>query len=128
MMTRMSYHLSKQMLLKSYRKEDAVELRKFNSNVDTLGDGEASQQICGVFAEALKILGVFWHPKEDTLSYADVDLCDDKPATKRTILAQTVKLCDPLRLLAPIIIVAKLMIQELWQAKLNWDDSVPQQL
>lgn len=45
--------------------------------------------------------------------------------TKRSILAMNSQLYDPLGLLAPIIINAKLIIQELWQIKLGWDESIP---
>jgi len=44
--------------------------------------------------------------------------------TKRTILFPF----DPLRLLSPLIVVAKILLQELWFANLCWDDSVPQNI
>ncbi|XP_070068106.1 uncharacterized protein [Drosophila takahashii] len=38
----------------------------------------------------------------------------------------TSSLFDPLGLVAPIILVAKIILQELWLLKLHWDESVPQ--
>ncbi|XP_070068163.1 uncharacterized protein [Drosophila takahashii] len=46
--------------------------------------------------------------------------------TKRTILSIASSLFDPLGLVTPNIIVAKIILQELWLLKLHWDESVPQ--
>lgn len=40
----------------------------------------------------------------------------------------TDQLYDPFGLLAPIIVNAKLIIHELWQLKLGWDESIPMSL
>ncbi|XP_051153383.1 uncharacterized protein LOC127276780 [Leptopilina boulardi] len=45
--------------------------------------------------------------------------------TKRKVLSVISKLYDPFGSLTPVTIVAKLMIQELWLHKLEWDDSLP---
>ncbi|KAG7197719.1 hypothetical protein KM043_013073 [Ampulex compressa] len=41
------------------------------------------------------------------------------PVSKRLILSEIAKLFDPLGLLGPIVIVAKLLIQELWQLNVH---------
>ncbi|XP_053968858.1 uncharacterized protein LOC128870281 [Anastrepha ludens] len=48
--------------------------------------------------------------------------------TKRSILSIASALFDPLGLLAPVIITAKIILQEIWLLKLNCDKSVPQNL
>lgn len=48
-------------------------------------------------------------------------------STKRTILSLSSSLFDPLGL-APLIVKAKIIMQELWILKLGWDESVPQEL
>ncbi|XP_054745898.1 uncharacterized protein LOC129250288 [Anastrepha obliqua] len=48
--------------------------------------------------------------------------------TKRSILSIASALFDLLGLLAPVIITAKIILQEIWLFKLNWDESVPQNL
>lgn len=58
------------------------------------------------------------------LSFRPTDMTNSKANTKRTILANTAKLFDPLGLLAPLIEVPKLILQESWQQKLDWDDTV----
>ncbi|XP_043471747.1 uncharacterized protein LOC122504630 [Leptopilina heterotoma] len=73
----------------------------------------------------LKTLGMYWKAKEDAFIYrVKIDLTTNK-ITKRFILSEIAKLFDPLGLLGPIIFYAKLIMQELWQLKVTWDESVP---
>jgi hypothetical protein len=50
--------------------------------------------------------------------------------SKRTILSAVAKIFDPLGLIAPLILPAKLVIQSLWDANKTWDQKVvdPEQL
>ena len=45
-----------------------------------------------------------------------------RPATKRMIYSEITKIFDPLRLIAPVIVLAKLLMQQLWKTKTGWDD------
>ena len=45
-------------------------------------------------------------------------------ATKRSILSQCAKLFDPLGLLGPVIVIGKILIQQLWKYQLAWNDPV----
>ena len=75
--------------------------------------------------ETIKTLGLFWNPSEDSIIYT-VNLAEsNNKLTKRTILSQIAKLFDPLGLLGPVIVSAKIIIQDLWKAKLPWDETVP---
>ena len=49
-------------------------------------------------------------------------------ATKRNILSIIAKSFDPLGLLSPMLMVAKIVLQKLWQLKLNWDQPIPSEL
>ncbi|CAK9799871.1 hypothetical protein ANTQUA_LOCUS2267 [Anthophora quadrimaculata] len=72
-----------------------------------------------------KTLGLYWHPTQDTLGYA---LKTNEPLTtitKRTILSRIAQLSDPLGLIGPIIVQAKLIMQSLWKIKQNWDEPLP---
>jgi len=42
--------------------------------------------------------------------------------TKREVLQQSSRLYDPLGFLAPITVQAKILLQELWQLKIKWDE------
>ena len=46
--------------------------------------------------------------------------------TKRVILRTAAQFYDPLGLLAPIIVVVKVMFQQLCNDKLQWDDDIGQ--
>lgn len=55
-------------------------------------------------------------------------LLDDNVVTKRTILAATHQICDPIGITAPVIIVPKMFLQELHKKKFKWDDAVPEEI
>ena len=48
--------------------------------------------------------------------------------TKRIILSEIAQIFDPLGLVCPIIVRAKIILQQLWQLRLEWDESVSQEL
>lgn len=73
-----------------------------------------------------KTLGLFWRAKEDCLEY----IVAIKPykqgiITKRFILSVTSQIFDPLGLVGPVTIKAKILLQKLWQLKLDWDEIIP---
>lgn len=70
-----------------------------------------------------KTLGLNWVPTEDQL-YCKTDI-STSVVTKRTILSAIAKIFDPIGFLAPIVVTARLLMQELWSIKLDWDDPVP---
>lgn len=48
--------------------------------------------------------------------------------SKRTILSEVSRLFDPLGLVGPIIVIAKIILQEIWRSGTDWDESLPQDL
>lgn len=76
----------------------------------------------------LKTLGVFWDAQTDSIVYTVKPVAQNKAATKRFILSEIAKIYDPLGLLGPVILGAKIIIQKLWQLKLDWDESLPQSI
>ncbi|XP_018398194.1 PREDICTED: uncharacterized protein LOC108776159 [Cyphomyrmex costatus] len=74
------------------------------------------------------ILGIHWMHSSDAYSFS-YNLGDNSAIiSKRVILSDTSKLYYPLGLVGPVIVLAKLILQELWQVGINWDESVPQEL
>ncbi|XP_063994345.1 uncharacterized protein LOC135171651 [Diachasmimorpha longicaudata] len=71
----------------------------------------------------VKVLGLCWNPHSDSFIYKS-----RKPSTeqinKRAILSEIAQIYDPLGL-GPVIIRAKIFIQELWLLKVGWDGSLP---
>jgi hypothetical protein len=70
-------------------------------------------------------LGLKWNVEGDYFTYS-VNL-QEKPLTKRGLLATTASLYDPLGLVAPVLLVPKLIQQELCRQRLDWDDALPEQ-
>ncbi|XP_076396216.1 uncharacterized protein LOC105664283 [Megachile rotundata] len=107
------------------------EFHKWASNKHELviesKNKDQKQNIC-LNNETKKLLGVHWDSIEDIIVYSIKPFNNNERLTKRSILSQIAQLFDPLGLIGPIIIVAKIMMQELWKANLNWDESVPQLL
>lgn len=75
-----------------------------------------------------RILGMKWDQVKDTFQISLDAREDHEVVSKRTILSGVVRLFDPLGLLGPIIVTAKLMLQELWQSGSHWDESAPQDI
>lgn len=98
-------------LLKNFELFDDLEI-----NVLNIGQGEQN-----------KTLGVFWDSNEDVITYK-INVSSVLPLriiSKRSILSVVCQVFDPLGLVGPVIIKAKLIIQELWRAKIGWDDELP---
>ncbi|XP_046967542.1 uncharacterized protein LOC124535377 [Vanessa cardui] len=76
--------------------------------------------------QTLKILGVQWDPIEDNFTYSQSEL--NPKCTKRSILSNVARIYDPLGWLTPMVLQAKLIIQELWRLQLNWDDPIPEDI
>lgn len=75
----------------------------------------------------IKTLGIGWNFQRDVFKIS-VSLPLPDKLTKRTLLSFAAKIFDPLGWLAPVTLRAKLMIQELWREKIDWDEPVPQKI
>ncbi|XP_076660151.1 uncharacterized protein LOC143363457 [Halictus rubicundus] len=74
--------------------------------------------------EYLKILGITWCPESDHFKFR-LSLQSHSKSTKRGLLSLIAKLFDPLGWAAPVVITAKIIIQQLWNLKCDWDDPLP---
>ncbi|KAJ8032137.1 hypothetical protein HOLleu_25575 [Holothuria leucospilota] len=74
-----------------------------------------------------KVLGISWKPVEDKLSFKDnVKTFKEVPEilTKRICLSKINSVYDPLGLLTPVTVRAKILLRKLWGAKLEWDEPI----
>ena len=71
-----------------------------------------------------RALGVLWCPETDSFRF-QVQL-KDKPATRRGILSIASSIYDPLGFVAPVILPAKRILQELCRIQLSWDEEIPE--
>ncbi|XP_011858324.1 PREDICTED: uncharacterized protein LOC105555890, partial [Vollenhovia emeryi] len=77
---------------------------------------------------ATKILGLKWLPQEDTFAFSTRNSLIEGRLTKRLVLSEVAQILDPLGFASPVVIKAKILLEELWLHKLQWDDPLPSQL
>ncbi|KAI4472951.1 hypothetical protein M0802_016409 [Mischocyttarus mexicanus] len=70
-----------------------------------------------------KILGISWNSQKDVFTF-DGTISFHQAVTKRIILSEVAQLFDPLGLLSPVVIKAKILMQRLWLEKVGWDDEL----
>lgn len=104
-------------------------LQKWRSNAPELFSNPIEQNsqsvILGETEEfQTKILGITWHSRHDVFQYITYPE-KSKVITKRSILSEISQLFDPLGFLSPVLINAKMLIQNLWLLKVTWDDTLP---
>lgn len=79
----------------------------------------------------VNLLGLRWNTMNDTLcltSKSFPSLTSSSLVTKREILSESAQIYDPLGLLTPITVKAKLLLQTLWRKKVDWDEPLDQEI
>ncbi|XP_055714197.1 uncharacterized protein LOC129808445 [Phlebotomus papatasi] len=74
--------------------------------------------------EHIKALGIEWNQRTDEFTFS-LNPRDYHGITKRQLLPSIASIFDPIGWLAPITVRAKILMQELWNQELNWDDPTP---
>ena len=73
-----------------------------------------------------KALGAQWCIESDSFSFRIT--LKDKPFTRRGILATVNSVYDPLGFIAPVILVGKIILQDMCRDHADWDDILPDSL
>lgn len=76
----------------------------------------------------VRVLGLRWDVDSDTLFCAAPKIDDTAKLTKRQVLSVTNSIYDPTGFLSPITIVGKIILQDVWQRKLTWQEELPPDL
>ncbi|XP_065074715.1 uncharacterized protein LOC135698599 [Ochlerotatus camptorhynchus] len=71
---------------------------------------------------SIKTLGIQWQPSSDTYSYAVPEWSTRIVITRRVVASDLAKLFLPLGLLGPVVVLAKIFVQSLWQTTTSWDE------
>ena len=70
----------------------------------------------------VKVLGMLWNTQTDSIHPSPCTGTGNSPAlTKREVLRWSLAIFDPLGLITPVTISAKLFLQQLWQEHIGWD-------
>nr|XP_034195313.1 uncharacterized protein LOC117611471 [Osmia lignaria] len=105
------------------------DLSKWASNKPSLQEAEESQACVFQDHTGVSTLGVVWRPTTDTFSLRVLPpLKEPSRYTKRRILSEVASLFDPLGWAAPVLIFAKILMQDLWIIGAEWDEDLPDQL
>ncbi|XP_039435934.2 uncharacterized protein LOC120417801 [Culex pipiens pallens] len=73
----------------------------------------------------VKTLGVTWNSIEDWFSVSVPDFDELDEMTRRKLLSQLAKIFDPLGFFGPVITYVKLILREVGELQIEWDDPVP---
>ncbi|XP_037823707.1 uncharacterized protein LOC119612057 [Lucilia sericata] len=103
-------------------------LTKWFSNHPDFNISDRTEKLLQNDSDSAKALGIHWVPKNDAFKFNLENDFKNLKATKRNILSVSSRLFDPLGLLCPLITKSKMLLQELWIQKLDWDESIPLRL
>lgn len=110
----------------SILKAGGFHLRKWSTNckdiLETIPVSDRETDPCLTFDSktSVKTLGIQWCPTSDVFLYR-ISITERSLNSKRTILSDISKIFDPLGWISPLIIKAKILIQNLWSLKIDWD-------
>ena len=80
-----------------------------------------------------KALGMIWDQKSDQFRFnpdkllAEAAKVGHQP-TKRQVFSLAAKIFDPMGLVSPVVLVAKIITQRIWETKIHWDVKIPPQI
>lgn len=111
-------------------KDAHFHLRKWRSNTPTILNSIINKNITDELVnlkteDYAKTLGLLWSCKKDKLRFSINKFSNEKITNKRTVLSTIAQVFDPLGLINPCMLQAKLILQTLWAKKITWDDQLP---
>ena len=118
------YHNARQLMSNAH-----FNLRSWASNSPEVRT-RAQQDGVADTAVTVNVLGLMWDTSQDILRLADraFSSLDVAQPTKKGVLQDLSRVFDPLGMLTPVTISAKLFMQQLWQSKLKWDEPLTSEL
>ena len=77
-----------------------------------------------------KVLGMEWETEEDVIQFRLCSLGDAEETTKRACLSTICRFYDPVGLLTPVTISAKIILRKIWaqNPKIDWDSPLPNEI
>jgi Pao retrotransposon peptidase/Protein of unknown function (DUF1759)/Family of unknown function (DUF5641)/Integrase zinc binding domain/Putative peptidase (DUF1758) len=127
-------HAKKKVIeLQNAMKKGGFNLRKWVSNdPKLLADIPDENKITSIIEwtddNIISTLGLQWNPSKDNFQFSIKQPIPQKTLTKRTVLSELAKLYDPLGWVSPILITAKIIMQDMWAENIDWDEEIPKDL
>ncbi|XP_067051179.1 uncharacterized protein [Acropora muricata] len=75
-----------------------------------------------------KTLGISWNSTKDEFTVTASPVSPGFQTAKRNILRKIATIFDPLGFVCPSVVVAKILLQELWMRGYGWDDEVQDEI
>ena len=77
--------------------------------------------------ETTKVLGIAWDTRKDKLKSMEKSLKEKKERTKRECLSTIYSIYDPVGLLTPVTVAAKIILRKIWSVRplIEWDNALP---
>ena len=114
--------------------EAGFPLRKWMSNeVEVIEDIPFQDRLPGLEIQnsnlpTVKTLGVSWQANRDVFTFQVTPPPLSELSTKRNVLSSIAKLFDPMQILSPFTIRAKILLQKIWATGIEWDEQLPAKL
>ncbi|XP_064459094.1 uncharacterized protein LOC135369435 [Ornithodoros turicata] len=123
------YHESQEIF-----RDAGMKLVKWTTNRSELqGTFEADGTASSSATSQRKVLGLGWDISTDEIRYSLKSITEFlesnfNTGTKRYVLQAVARIYDPFGYVTPYVVTAKILLQRIWLAKLNWDDRLPEDL
>ncbi|XP_042143858.1 uncharacterized protein LOC121834182 [Ixodes scapularis] len=128
----------KGLLKRNVMRQAGMTLRKWTANNEQLQEQFNKEEPTFMTEEkslspspTSKVLGMMWDHEGDCFIYkveALLEFLSANVDTKRFILKAASRVFDPLGLIAPFVLTAKLLFQKLWTLGISWDEELPADL
>ena len=124
--------------LRSLYTSAGLDIRKWASNssevLATVEDGDKATDLIFSYdfdphskLPKIKALGVIWLAETDKFTFLS-EINVNQVWTKRTVLSAYSKLFDPLGLISPVAIIARVIVQTCWRHNIDWDEKLPDKI
>ena len=69
-------------------------------------------------------MSYLYSPEKDSINI-NINKINLQAVTKREVLSETSKVFDPLSLCLPVTVRGRILMKDLWEEKLSWDEKIP---